>query len=379
MSWTRREWITHVTTALAAGATGVSAAQTPAVDTRATATPGRHVPWLAGVQRPPAMAAFVAAPPSFLTPLLVDARGSAISTTAAWRERRDDVARLWRQRLGVFDVKRGSAPRVRVLDEDRVGDVVRQRVRYEVERGVPTEAYLLRPRGPGRQRPGVVVFHSTVDYSIRQPAGLEGVREKHFGLLLAQRGFVALCPRNFLWPTNDRLAAQDEMRRLRARHPQAYGMARMLHDGQVALDVLAAQRDVDDARLACIGHSLGAKEALYLAAFDTRVRATVSSEGGIGTAFSNWDAEWYLGDSVEQLPPGSDHHEVLALVAPRPFLLVGGDSADGAASWPYVSAAMEVYRLYGEPAPLGFLNHHAGHAVPPDVLPRLLDWLETYT
>jgi pimeloyl-ACP methyl ester carboxylesterase len=169
------------------------------------------------------------------------------------------------------------------------------------------------------------------------------------------------------------------MRRLRARHPQAYGMARMLHDGQVALDVLAAQRDVDDARLACIGHSLGAKEALYLAAFDSRVRATVSSEGGIGTAFSNWDAEWYLGDSVEQLPPGSDHHEVLALVAPRPFLLVGGDSADGAASWPYVSAAMGVYRLYGAPAPLGFLNHHAGHAVPPDVLPRLLDWLETYT
>jgi dienelactone hydrolase len=325
------------------------------------------------------MSAFVADPPSALTPLLTDARGGAITTRDAWAARRAQLDLAWRQRLGEFDVRREAAPKVRVLDEDRVGDVVRQHVRYDVERGVASEAYLLRPRGAQRQRPGVVVFHSTVDHSIRQPAGLEGVPEKHFGLLLARRGFVALCPRNFLWPTNDRLAAQDEMRRLRTRHPQAHGMARMLHDGQVALDVLAAQRDVDAARLACIGHSLGAKEALYLAAFDTRVRATVSSEGGIGTAFSNWDAEWYLGDGVAALPPGCDQHELLALAAPRPFLLVGGDSADGAASWPYVAAAMDVYRLYGEPVPLGFLNHHAGHAVPPSVVPRLLDWLETYT
>jgi len=378
MHWTRREWITRVTTALAAGATRAPAL---AQASRAVALgeTGRHVPWLASVQRPPAMSAFVADPPSALTPLLTDARGGAITTTDAWTARRDELAKAWRQRLGVFDVRREASPRLRVLEEDRVGDVVRQRVRYDVERGVTTEAYLLRPRGSQRQRPGVVVFHSTVDHSIRQPAGLEGVPEKHFGLLLAQRGFVALCPRNFLWPTNDRLAAQDEMRRLRARHPQAHGMARMLHDGQVALDVLAAQRDVDGARLACIGHSLGAKEALYLAAFDGRVRATVSSEGGIGTTFSNWDAEWYLGDGLDALPPGCDHHELLALVAPRPFLLVGGDSADGAASWPYVSAAMDVYRLHGEPIALGFLNHHAGHAVPAPVLPRLLDWLETYT
>ena len=48
-------------------------------------------------------------------------------------------------------------------------------------------------------------------------------------------------------------------------------------------------------RMGAVGHSLGAKETLYLAAFDERVKATVSSEGGIGTKFSNWDAAWYLG------------------------------------------------------------------------------------
>ena len=71
-------------------------------------------------------------------------------------------------------------------------------------------------------------------------------------------------------------------------------------------------------------------------------------------------------------------HELLALVAIPPFLLVGGDSADGTASWPWLAAALPVYRLYGEPPRLGLLNHKRGHTVPADVEPRLLEWLETY-
>jgi pimeloyl-ACP methyl ester carboxylesterase len=207
---------------------------------------------------------------------------------------------------------------------------------------------------------------------------LADVPEKHLGLALARRGFVAFCPRNFLWPDTARMAAEAETGRFRKRHPRARGMAKMLFDGQVALDILSARPDVDANRIGCIGHSLGAKEALYLAAFDQRVKAAVSSEGGIGTTMSNWDAGWYLGDVVRQPDFAREHHELLALAAPRPFLLVGGDSADGAASWPWVAAAMPVYRLYGAPARLGLLNHKRGHAVPPDVLPRLLEWLETY-
>ena len=249
-------------------------------------------------------------------------------------------------------------------------------MRYDSEPGISTEAYILKPQRSQVRRPGVIVFHSTVRESIRQPAGLSDVPEKHFGLALARRGFVALCPRNFLWPETTRMAADEETRQFRVRHPRARGMAKMLFDGQVALDILAASPEVDPARIGCIGHSLGAKEALYLTAFDRRIKATVSSEGGIGTTMSNWNAEWYLGEIGPAFE--REHHELLALVAPRPFLLVGGDSADGVASWPYVAAAQSVYRLYDGPPRLGLLNHKKGHAVPPEVLPRLLEWLETY-
>jgi dienelactone hydrolase len=333
------------------------------------------VPWLGEVLQPPANAT---PPPRSLAPLLTDSSGRTISTLDGWQRRRAELGHAWREMLGRLEVGRPRAPRLDVIGEDSVGDVVRQHVRYRVEPDVPTEAYVLRPRERRGKLPAAIVFHTTTPESIRQPAGLSDVPEKHFGLTLARRGFVTFCPRNFLWPETTRMAAADETRRFRQRHPRALGMAKMLFDGQVALDILAARDDVDRDRIGCIGHSLGAKEALYLAAFDPRVKAVVSSEGGVGTTMSNWDADWYLGEIIKRPDFAREHHELLALAAPRPFLLVGGDSADGAASWPWVAAARPVYRLYGAPLRLGLLNHGRGHAVPPDVEPRLLEWLETY-
>ena len=131
----------------------------------------------------------------------------------------------------------------------------------------------------------------------------------------------------------------------------------MLFDAQRGLDVLESLPEVDTNRLGAIGHSLGAKEALYVAAFDPRVKATVSSEGGIGTTFSNWNAPWYLDKQITSF--GREHHELLALAAPRPFLLVGGDSADGDRSWPYIDAARPVYELFSKPARLGTVESQA--------------------
>jgi dienelactone hydrolase len=277
--------------------------------------------------------------------------------------------------------QRKAAPKLTVLEEDRTAGVIRQLVRYEVEPGINTEAYLLKPEKQDRKAPGIAVFHSTVNYTIRQPAGLEGPPEKFFGLRYAQKGCVCFCPRNFLWPqisTTERLGANAEVKKLADRAPRSKGMAKMLYDSLVAVDILAALPDVDAARLGCVGHSLGAKETLYLAAFDDRVKATVSSEGGIGTKFSNWEAPWYLGPSIKEPSFTHEHHELLALAAPRPFLLVGGNSADGDRGWPFISAALPVYELYGKPARLGQFNHGKGHAVPPEAEEKIEQWLMTY-
>lgn len=372
----RREFLLHATARAAAAGLAVGAARGLVAADPAAAKPARDVAWLAELQRPPEKPADGPVPK--LRPPLVDAQGRQITSVDAWRERRAELTRQWLDFLGPLEVARDRLPEVEVLEEDHVGDVYRKRVRYRIEPDLFTEAYILHPAQLKGRRPAAVVFHSTVDHSIRQPAGVEGVPEKFFGLKLAQRGFVTFCPRNFLWPDNGRIVAQEETKRFQQRHPRAKGMAKMLYDAQVALDLLVDHAHVDPRRIAAVGHSLGAKEALYLAALDERICAAVSSEGGIGTKLSNWDAPWYLGPTIKQPDFQLEHHELLALCAPRPFLLIGGDSADGAVSWPYVEAALPAYRLYGEPARLGLLNHGQGHRVPQAIEPRIYEWLETY-
>lgn len=345
----------------------------------------REVPWLAEIQRPPAK---LPAEPAKLTPLLVDGTGQPITTLDAWGKRREELRSAWQEFLGSLGLDTNHCPAVKVLKEELVspdqsvgsrgGKVVRQHVSYEIEPGITTEAYLLRPEQIPTTAPGVAAFHSTINNSILQPAGLGKDAEKAFGLKVAQRGCIAICPRNYLWPDNQHIAAEQEAKRFLQRHPKATGMAKMLYDSLIAVNILAAQPGVDPKRLGAVGHSLGAKEVLYLAAFDERIQATVSSEGGIGTKFSNWDASWYLGAGIKKPTFTREHHELLALVAPRAFLLIGGESADGDQGWPFIAAALPVYRLYGQPARLGQYNHRQGHAVPPECEQRIYEWLETY-
>ncbi|MEW4569474.1 dienelactone hydrolase family protein [Tautonia sp. JC769] len=338
--------------------------------------------WLPQVQTPPDVIPPEADRPA---PLLFDAEHRPITTPEAWAARRAELMEAWRSFLGVIPRPR-NVPAIRVLEQDRVEPEVsgqravdRLLIAYDPEPGRTVEAYLLRPAepAPAMGRPGAVVLHSTTDATIRQPAGLDGPSDKFIGLHLARRGYVAICPPCFLWDGPDEPNRYVKaVARQRDRHPGATGTAAMLYDAQRALDLLEAQPDVDAGRIASIGHSLGAKEVLFLAAFDPRVRATVSSEGGIGIGYSNWDAPWYHGEAASRPDFSLDHAQVLALVAPRSFLLIGGDSADGAQSWPYIEACLPVWKLLRAGQALGLFNHGEGHAYPRVAQDRAYEWLD---
>jgi hypothetical protein len=139
-----------------------------------------------------------------------------------------------------------------------------------------------------------------------------------------------------------------------------------------------------------MGFSLSAKAAVYIAAFAPEIAATVAVDPHIAiNGGTNWFAPWYL-DWLRPFPdiptpehtvlsmlnpdrarPGfeHDHHELLALAAPRPFLLIGGrgDSEDSGGdsddrqSEGYYQRAKEVYRLLGVPDRLQFLLTTNGH------------------
>lgn len=287
---------------------------------------------------------------------------------------RDVIKHRWLTYLGPLATQKRSLPRLEVLQREEVGSVERTLVKYEVLSGDFVEAYILKPLEVKGKVPGIVVLHSTVENSIDLPAGIDGRPEEFHGLGAAQRGMIAIVPRNYLWPTNYGIKAREMAEQFLMRYPESKGMARMLYDAQVATDILAAMPEVDANRIGCVGHSLGAKEVLYLAAFDERIKATVFSEGGISTKFSNWDAPWYLGETINK-SFHHDHDELLALIAPRPFLLIAGDSADGDRSWPFIAKAMAVYRFYLRKPTIAFYNHRTGHPLTKEAEKRSYQWI----
>ena len=284
---------------------------------------GRNVPWLSQVQSPSMEGQ---------TPLgsaLKRGDGSLVGSLDEWRQRRDEIRRSWLDYLGPLP-QNPNLPRLETIRERAASNgtgpiqsppgVIRELVEYESEPGLRVRGYLIKPRKLSGRAPGIVVLHATTHNSIRQPAGVEGKNQLALGLKLAQQGFVTFSPACLLWENIDNNALPP--------------FCQEQHSGSRA------------------------------------------DPHGIGAHFSNWYASWYLGPKIKQF--GHDHQEVMALIAPRPFLLLAGEGTDGVKSSPFIHATMPAYRLYGDPARLGLLNHGHGHSIPPTVELRINEWFKTY-
>ncbi|MEN8227035.1 MAG: dienelactone hydrolase family protein [Bacteroidota bacterium] len=310
-----------------------------------------------------------------LPPLLINSKGKPIQSLSKWEKQRKKIKKRWLDYMGPLDLN-PETPVLKVLKEDCPDGLVRQFVEYEGEPGIMVRGYLLIPENINKPLPGVVALHSTSDTQMHYIAGTEQGRIVAFGYNLARQGFVVFCPQCFLWHENEGRNWEEQAAHFIKSHPGSTGMAKMLFDAQRAVDVLESLEEVDSSRIGTMGHSLGAKEAFYLGAFDDRVKVIVSNEGGIGIEMSNWDALWYLGKDIYEF--GHQHHEVLALTAPKPFLLIGGDGYDGEQSRPYIEAVQPVYDLYNRKQNLALKNHEQGHSAVPITETWTYDWMKEH-
>jgi dienelactone hydrolase len=317
--------------------------------------------------------------------LLAGKENKRITTVAEWEKKRTELREAWINYLGTMASVRKkegkyTPPRIEVLEETETDGFIRKKILYPTESGQQVRAYLMLPRKIETPRPAVVVFHGTNKYSYHQTAGIFETGVRATGYHLVRKGYVVICPQNSIWYCSDEihLAYQEVTKQFRKRNPDNWGMARMILDAQIAVDILVSLKEVDPHRIGCTGHSLGGKQALYLPAFDERVYCSVSSEGGIGIEQSNWEADWYLGSPSKTKDFAKNHYEILATIAPRPFLLIGGNASDGDASWKYIETVFPIYQLYGEPACLGLYNHKQGHTIPPEAEKIIYEWLDAF-
>ncbi len=234
-------------------------------------------------------------------------------------------------------------------------------------------------------RPGAVVpfYHpdAMMGYDLNRKAPIAELPHMQFGRCLAEQGYVVVCCEAFPFNTvpepqpNQGFAWwQAAADKLLADHPRWTGIGKLTADVGRAVDLLLAQPRMDANRIAAVGHSLGGKMAFTAGALDDRVKAVIGSDFGMGWDFSNWDAPWYYGSQVRNPCFRWGNHHLLSAMAPRPFLLVGGEF-DKPESRQYLAAARPVYALYGQPESLGFLYHAAGHRPPPAAMRAACQWL----
>lgn len=291
-----------------------------------------------------------------------------------WPKRRQELADMWQARLGKFPAKPAKLD-VKIESTEKLDGYTRQLLSFQSAEGDRLLTYLLIPNDikKDEKRPAVVVFHQTTKDTLKEPVGLGSKPPLALGVHLVKRGYVVLSPQCYIMKGNGPKAQAAEVGK---QWPGLTGMGKMVFDAIRCVDFLESLPFVDALRIGCIGFSLGAKEVLYALAFEPRYQCGVFNEGGIGIRMSNWTDPWYLTASMKEHIPALEHHQVMALCAPRPLLILGGDSADGDASWPFIHATLPVYRLLGAEDRVGLINHKAKHSYPLEGRRQSYRWLD---
>jgi len=159
----------------------------------------------------------------------------------------------------------------------------------------------------------------------------------------------------------------------------------MLRDQQIALDYLESRPEVDAARIGAQGMSMGSTQAWWLGAIDERIKVAV----GVAclTRYEDLVAVRQLGaHGIYYFVPGIlehfDSEAILALLAPRPFLALTGDSDPGsplAGIRKLEQALTRAYALYDNPdAFRSAVFPQTGHVYTDKMKQMMLAWFDRF-
>ena len=311
-----------------------------------------------------------------------DGQLQPITEPEHWQRRRADILVGMQQAMGRLPAEMQRSPdeaaqppaMVERARQDEPG-YTRLEIRYEVEPDQHVSAHLYLPDGPRPAGgfPAMLALHPTSPLGKRVVAGEGPLPNRNYAAELAGRGYVVLAPD---YPSFGDDKDYDF-------HTDRYlsGTMKGVVNHIRGVDLLAARDDVDASRIGVIGHSLGGHNAMFVAAFDRRIAAAVSSCGWTpfadyyGGKLAGWTSDRYMPRlrEVYGLDPARvpfDFYEVAAAIAPRAFFscspLHDGnfDVAGVKKAEPKVRA---VYRLLGAQDRLVIRYPDADHDFPTPV------------
>jgi len=313
---------------------------------------------------------------------------------AEWEAQRPEVYTTLSRCLGHLP-PRPVSPNVRtVFIDQKDGYKIEKFVFHnDVDSEVP--GYIAIPDKRDGKLPAVLALH-----------GHSGSAEKLFGYkpteqsvaeVLVRRGYVVLAIDNYFHGARRGTGPAGGLEMQDGKPDQEISLTKlnlwlgrtlwgmMLRDQQMALDYLESRPEVDRTRIGAQGMSMGSTQAWWLGAIDDRVKAVV----GVAcfTRYEDLIAVRQLGaHGMYYFVPGIlshfDTEGVLALLAPRPFLALTGDSDPGSPLEGMRKLELiltQFYGLYGKAdAFRNVIYPRTGHVYSDHMKQAMLEWFDRF-
>jgi len=305
-----------------------------------------------------------------------------IETKEQWAKRREHVLLGMQQAMGPLP-DRTKLPDLVVKETERLEreKYTRLTITFVAEKDgdreerVPAYLYLPKP-GSAKPQAAMLALHQTHPLGKGDVDFEKGRNNRCVASELAERGYVVLAP--------DYPSFGDYKIDFAAMYKAGrYGSCTMkgIFNHMRGVDLLQSRKEVDGERIGVIGHSLGGHNAMFVAAFDTRLKVIVTSCGWTpfhdyyGGKIAGWTSDRYMPRlrDVYKLDAGKvpfDFYEVLAALAPRAFFTnspLRDDNFDVKGVKKAMAAAAAVYGLFDAKDRLAAEYPDSGHDFPPEV------------
>jgi len=309
---------------------------------------------------------------------------NTVKTLADWQIKRGQILAGMESAMGKLPARNGL-PDLNVLITDSVTepDHVRYTIRFTVAQNetLPALLYIPKQRGKPKKLPAMLVLHGTSGLGKLAVSGGDVKPNRAYAKELVQRGYLVIAPD---YPGFGDLKDYDfENDRYQS------GTMKAIFNHMRCVDLLQNRKDVDPDRIGVIGHSLGGHNAIFVGAFDQRLKVVVSSCGW--TLFEHYNA----GDEVSKrhggklgpwaqtryMPLIRDKYKLdaarvpfnfdgaIATLAPRPFFSsspIGDANFDAKGVNEGIAGVSRIYQLFKAEGRLQVRYPDTGHDFPPE-------------
>lgn len=308
-------------------------------------------------------------------------KNKRVKTLAEWKMKRLQILDGMQKAMGLLpDRTKLPALNINILDSIKEEGYTRYAINFTVEQNelLPAYLYVPLPKGIPKKLPAMLVLHETDPLGKKALSGISSSPNKAYAKELAQRGYVVIAPD---YPGfGDMEDYNFETDRYQS------GTMKAIFNHMRCIDLLQARKDVDPKRTGVLGHSLGGHNALFVAAFDTRIKVIVSSCGWTLFDYYNngkqntntlgpWAQEVYMPFirdkyklDASKLP--FDFDEIIAALAPRPFFSnspLNDANFDVNGVKKGIANASSVYRFFNAAQNLQVRYPGSGHDFIPEV------------